>query len=93
MLCFFPKKRTDAVRVHGEAQQIYDLFSDDRESAFTFAQNAGPTFATFTKEMQQAIRKNVRLVHLSGHGSTVDGLLWFKKQERQSSGPDYEKVP
>jgi GTPase SAR1 family protein len=93
ILGFFPKKRTDAVSVHGEAQQIYDLFSDDRSIAFTFAQNAEPTFATFTKEMHQAIRKNVRVVHLAGHGSTVDGLLWFKQQERQSSGPDYEKVP
>jgi hypothetical protein len=68
ILGFFPKKRTDAVSVHGEAQQIYDLFSDDRQSAFTFAQNAEPTFETFKKEMHQAIRKNVRIVHLAGHG-------------------------
>jgi hypothetical protein len=93
ILGFFPKKRTDAVSVHGEAQQFRDLFSDHRSLAFTFEHNPEPTFATFTNEMHQAIQKNVCVVHLAGHGSTEDGLLWFKQQGRQLSGPDYEKVP
>jgi hypothetical protein len=92
ILGFFAKKRDHHLGVHGEAQQIYNLFSDDRRSAFMFHQNPEPTFEDFQKEILAAIQKNVRVVHLAGHGSTLDGLLWFKKLACQS-GPDYNKVP
>jgi hypothetical protein len=93
ILGFFAKKRTDALGVHGEQQLMNELLVTGENSAFTFLQNAEPTFETFKKEIQGAIKKNVRVAHLAGHGSILDGLLWFKKQERQSSGPDYDAVP
>ena len=92
ILGFFAKKRTEALGVHGEAQEIHNLFSDERGRDFEFRHNPEPTFQMFSDQMLSVKRRNVRIVHFSGHGSTKDGLSWFKNTAATSAAMDSEKI-
>ena len=63
------------------------LFTDVRAS-FVVHVNPQPCFAHFTDSMQSACGRNVRLLHLAGHGDRRCGFFWLKENKLE-----YEQVP
>ncbi len=56
---------------------------------FEVSVNAQPSFDTFKSSMRSAKERNVRLLHLSGHGESLCGFFWLKDQ---AASTEYEEV-
>jgi len=85
---FFAKKRTVELDIHREAQNMQDIFLDVRHS-FEIIDNPQPTFEHFQNAIRYARQRNVRIVHLAGHGRIPWGFLWLE----DSSANGYAQVP
>ena len=59
-------------------------------ASFEMRVNPQPCFRDFTDSMQAARGRNVRLLHLAGHGSRRCGFYWLKSS---AVSTDYEEIP
>jgi len=78
----------ESIDVHKEAQELQSLLSGGR-SVFEVKIHPQPSFDTFSKSMRSARERNVRLLHLSGHGGSRCGFFWLKDQ---TVSTEYEEI-
>jgi CHAT domain-containing protein len=83
------EESVETIDVHQEAQELKNLFTHVRPS-FHPSINAQPCFKDFTDSMQSARGRNVRLLHVAGHGNRKCGFFWLKSS---AVSTEYEEVP
>jgi len=83
------EESVETIDPHQEAQELMKLFSHVRAS-FDVRVNLQPCFKDFTDSMQSARGRNVRLLHLAGHGNRRCGFLWLKSS---AASTEYEEIP
>jgi hypothetical protein len=83
------EESVETIDVHQEAQELMNLFTHVRAS-FDVRVNPQPCFKDFTDSMQSARGRNVRLLHLAGHGNRRCGFFWLKSS---AVSTEYEEVP
>jgi hypothetical protein len=83
------EESVETIDVHQEAQELKNLFTHVRPS-FHPSINAQPCFKDFTDSMQSARGRNVRLLHVAGHGNRRCGFFWLKSL---AVSTEYEEVP
>ena len=66
----------EAIDVHQEAQELIKLFA--HSEVFTVQINPQPCFQDFTDSVRSARWRNVRVLHLTGHGESKCGFFWLK---------------
>ena len=69
----------EAIDVHKEAQVLTSSLSGGRR-VFEMQTHAQPWFGAFESSMRSARERNVRLLHLAGHGGSRCGFFWLKNQ-------------
>jgi hypothetical protein len=83
------EESVENIDVHQEAQELKNLFTDFR-SSFHPSINSQPCFKDFKDSMLSARARNVRLLHLAGHGNQKCGFFWLKSS---AVSTEYEEVP
>ena len=78
----------ESIDVHKEAQELQSSLSGGRR-VFEVCINSQPSFDTFSRSMRSARERNVRLLHLSGHGGSRCGFFWLKDQ---AVSTEYEEI-
>jgi GTPase SAR1 family protein len=79
----------ETIDVHQEAQELNNLFTHVRPT-FNPSINSQPCFRNFSDSMLSARDRNVRLLHLAGHGNRRCGFFWLKSS---AVSTEYEEVP
>jgi hypothetical protein len=77
----------ESIDVHREAQDLQNVFTHGQQ-VFTVNVHPQPRFEHFKDFMLSARGRNVRLLHLSGHGDSRCGFFWLKAESTA-----YEKIP
>ena len=78
----------ETIDVHKEAEALLSKLSGGRR-VFEMHVHPQPSFDTFKSSMRSAKQRNVRLLHLSGHGESRCGFFWLKDQAVSTA---YEEV-
>jgi hypothetical protein len=78
----------ETIDVHKEAQVLMSSLSGGRR-VFEMHVHPQPSFDTFKSQMRSAKERNVRLLHLAGHGESRCGFFWLKDQ---AVSTEYEEV-
>jgi CHAT domain-containing protein len=81
-------KALETIDVHNEAQALTSKLSGGRR-VFEMLVHSQPSFDTFKSQMRSAKERNVRLLHLSGHGKLRCGFLWLRNQ---AVSTEYEQI-
>jgi hypothetical protein len=81
-------KALETIDVHKEAQELKRCLSGGRR-VFEVSVNPQPSFDTFNIIIRSAKERNVRLLHLAGHGESRCGFFWLKDQ---AVSTEYEEV-
>ena len=79
----------ESIDVLKEAQELNMLFTHAR-ACFHFHPNPQPTFEHFSDCMMNARERNVRILHLAGHGQSQCGFFWLKNS---FTATEYEAIP
>ena len=74
--------------MHKEAQALTSSLSGGRR-VFEMHTHPQPSFDAFASSMRSARERNVRLLHLAGHGGSRCGFFWLKNQ---AVSTEYEEV-
>jgi hypothetical protein len=83
------EESVETIDVHQEAQELKNLFTHVRPS-FQPSINSQPCFKDFIDSMQSARGRNVRLLHLAGHGNRRCGFFWLKSS---AVSTEFEEIP
>jgi hypothetical protein len=78
----------EAIDVHQEAQELTKLFA--HSEVFTVQINPQPCFQDFTDSVRSARWRNVRVLHLTGHGGSKCGFFWLKNPAVSTTEYDNE---
>ena len=75
-----PQKETEELKLL--------LRKSNRRREFEVNLHSQPTFQNFSECMLTAAERNVRMLHVSGHGHSKWGFFWLKE-----GALEYEKIP
>jgi hypothetical protein len=82
------KESVETIDVHREAQELQNFLEGGRQ-VLQMNIHPQPSFDDFSKSMRSARERNVRLLHLAGHGELRCGFLWLKNQ---AASTEYEEI-
>jgi hypothetical protein len=90
---FFAKTMDDkmedkGIDVHAESQVMTRIISMDSACGWECTQNSKPTLEDLRTSIKTAQERNVKGLHLSGHGSKTCGFVWNTK-DSATAGIDY----
>ena len=72
----------EVLNIHKEAERLMLGFTHPR-SLFEVDVYAQPTFRHFQEVMLSAAYKNVRVLHLGGHGDNIVGFFWLEESLKE----------
>jgi len=85
ILALYAREMLDSINVHWEQQELAILQRTHSDVEFEF--NAQPTFHILQGSLINASGRNVKIVHVSGHGKASKGLYLLKDNRGSDSEP------
>ena len=77
---FFAKTMDDSgIDVHAEGQVMTRIISMDSACGWECTHHSKPTLEDLRTSIETAQKRNVKGLHLSGHGSKTCGFVWNAK--------------
>ena len=78
------EEAVEDINQHKEAEELMNYFRNFEVDVYP-----QPSFNFFPDSLLSALKKNVRILHLSGHGQSHCGFLWLKVE---SSATEYKEI-